>query len=42
VSSAFQRDIERFEMLLEVVAMRQNLLKQQQQEKEGAGDPRRR
>ena len=42
MSSAFQQDIERFKMWLEVVAMRQTLLKQQQAEQEGtANTPRR-
>jgi hypothetical protein len=42
VSAAYQKDIERFEMLLEVVALRQTLLTRQQAEREkDTADPRR-
>jgi hypothetical protein len=42
VSAAYQKDIERFEMLLEVVELRQTLLARQQEEREKeSGDPRR-
>ena len=42
VSAAYEKDIERFEMLLEVVEMRQSLLATQQAEKDRATrDPRR-
>ncbi len=42
VSAAYQKDIERFEMLLEVVEMRKTLLAKQQAERERAtADPRR-
>ena len=42
VSAAYQKDIERFGMLLEVVALRQTLLATQQAEKDKATrDPRR-
>jgi len=42
VSEAYQKDIERFEMLLEVVELRQTLLARQQAEREkDSADPRR-
>ncbi|MEM1152816.1 MAG: hypothetical protein AAGI44_01655 [Pseudomonadota bacterium] len=41
VSAAYQRDIERFHQLLEMVALRQELLAKQQAEREKGADPRR-
>ncbi|MEM6580724.1 MAG: hypothetical protein AAF699_05605 [Pseudomonadota bacterium] len=41
VSAAYQKDIERFHQLLEMVALRQELLAKQQAEREKGADPRR-